>query len=33
MKKFEPGSTIYVDVDGSGEKLVFGTTPLTKIKQ
>ena len=33
MKKFEPGSTIYVDVDGSGEKLVFGTTPFAKIKQ
>ena len=33
MKKFEAGSTIYVDLDGAGEKLVFSTTPFAKIKQ
>src|SRR5262249_52475802 len=32
MKKFEAGSTIYVDLDPSGEKLVFGTTPFVKVK-
>jgi len=33
MKKFEAGATIYVDLDGAGEKLVFGTTPFAKVKQ
>jgi ATP-dependent Clp protease ATP-binding subunit ClpC len=32
MKKFDAGATIYVDLDSSGEKLVFGTTPLSKVK-
>ncbi|MHB2025550.1 MAG: ATP-dependent Clp protease ATP-binding subunit [Elusimicrobiota bacterium] len=33
MKKFDPGAAIYGDVDGSGEKLVFGTTPAVKVDQ
>ena len=32
MKKFEAGATIYVDVDPSGEKLLFSPTPLAKAK-
>ncbi len=32
MKKFDPGATIYVDADPSGEKLVFSTTPFAKVK-
>ncbi len=32
MKKFEPGVTIYVDLDGAGEKLLFGKTPFAKLK-
>jgi ATP-dependent Clp protease ATP-binding subunit ClpC len=32
MKKFDPGATIYVDLDGSGEKLIFAMTPLAKVK-
>ncbi len=33
MKKFGPDSTIYVDVDGSGEKLAFSASPFAKVKQ
>ena len=32
MKKFDPGTTIYVDLDGSGEKLTFSKTPAVKVK-
>ncbi|MBI5630492.1 MAG: ATP-dependent Clp protease ATP-binding subunit [Elusimicrobia bacterium] len=32
MKKFEAGATIYVDLDGSGEKLTFGSSPAAKVK-
>ena len=32
MKKFEAGATIYVDVDPSGEKLLFAPTPFVKAK-
>jgi ATP-dependent Clp protease ATP-binding subunit ClpC len=32
MKKFDPGATIYVDVDPAGEKLLFSTTPFAKVK-
>jgi len=32
MKKFDPGATIYVDVDPSGEKLAFSTKPFAKVK-
>ena len=32
MKTFEPGGTIYVDVESSGEKLIFGKTPFVKVK-
>ncbi|MDE2489301.1 MAG: ATP-dependent Clp protease ATP-binding subunit, partial [Elusimicrobia bacterium] len=30
MKKFEPGATIYVDVDGANDKLVFSKSPAVK---
>ena len=33
MKKFDPGATIYIDQDSSGEKLAFSTTPFAaKVK-
>jgi len=32
MKKFDPGATIYVDADPSGEKLLFSTKPFAKVK-
>jgi|CXWL01.1.fsa_nt_gi ATP-dependent Clp protease ATP-binding subunit ClpC len=32
LKKFEPGSTIYVEVDGSNEKLTFSKSPAVKVK-
>jgi len=33
MKKFEPNATIYVDMDGAGEKLAFSASPVAKVKQ
>jgi ATP-dependent Clp protease ATP-binding subunit ClpC len=30
MKKFDPGATIYVDVDASNEKLTFSKNPVVK---
>ena len=32
MKKFDPGATIYVDVDAGGEKLTFTSAPAAKVK-
>ena len=30
MKKFDPGATIYVEVDSAGEKLTFSKNPVVK---
>ncbi|HVE14825.1 MAG TPA: ATP-dependent Clp protease ATP-binding subunit, partial [Elusimicrobiota bacterium] len=32
LKKFDPGATIHVDCDGSGEKLAFSPKPFEKVK-